>query len=122
EWRVMLLYPCLDEPISGVDPSGIGVFRDILAGLSAGGATVLINSHQLAEVERVCHRVVFVKQGRVEAMETMRAGAAHARVLRVRISTEGAQPSPGQLDTIAAQAGAPVPGRAAPRARAPGAG
>ena len=67
----------LDEPISGVDPAGIVVFRDILSGLSAAGATVIINSHQLAEVERVCHRVVFVKQGRVEAMETVRAGAAH---------------------------------------------
>src|SRR5262249_15312079 len=36
----------LDEPISGVDPAGILVFRDILTQLSAGGATVIINSHQ----------------------------------------------------------------------------
>jgi ABC-type multidrug transport system ATPase subunit len=53
----------LDEPISGVDPAGIVTFREILSGLSANGATVIINSHQLAEVERVCHRVVFVKAG-----------------------------------------------------------
>jgi len=110
-------YLFLDEPISGVDPAGIGVFREILMGLSAGGATVLINSHQLAEVERVCHRVVFVKQGRVEAMETMRAGAAHARVLRVRLSTEQTPPSVGQLETLAVEAGATFRGWTPPDAR-----
>src|SRR5262245_31127138 len=87
----------LDEPISGVDPAGIVVFRDILTQLSASGATILINSHQLAEVERVCHRVVFVKAGRIEAMDTTRAGAAHARVLRVRLSTEQPVPAPDHL-------------------------
>jgi len=110
-------YLFLDEPISGVDPAGIGVFREILASLAASGATVLINSHQLAEVERVCHRVVFVKQGRVEAMETMRAGAAHARVLRVRLSTEQTPPSVGQLETLAVEAGATFRGWTPPDAR-----
>ncbi len=110
-----LLY--LDEPVSGVDPAGIVVFRDILARLSASGATILINSHQLAEVERVCHRVVFVKQGRVEAMETMRAGAAHARVLRVRLSTEQPAAAPGRLAAIAGDAGATFRGWSAPDAR-----
>jgi ABC-2 type transport system ATP-binding protein len=110
-----LLY--LDEPISGVDPAGIVVFRDILSKLSASGATILINSHQLAEVERVCHRVVFVKQGRVEAMETMRAGAAHARVLRVRLSTEQPAVSPERLAALAGGAGATFRGWSAPDAR-----
>jgi len=67
---------------------------------------VLINSHQLAEVERVCHRVVFVKQGasrpwrRCAPARPMRACSAFA------FSTEGAQPSSGQIGQIAAQAGA----------------
>ena len=107
----------LDEPISGVDPSGIVVIRDILAGLSAAGATVLINSHQLSEVERVCHRVVFVKQGKVEAMETMRAGASHARVLRVRLSTEQPMMPAERLAAIAASADATFRGWSAPDAR-----
>src|SRR5262249_60610711 len=94
-----------DEPVSGVDPAGILVFREILSGLSANGATVIINSHQLSEVERICHRVVFVKQGVVEAMETTRAGAAHARVLRVRISTEQTAPAADRLATLAGDAG-----------------
>jgi ABC-2 type transport system ATP-binding protein len=107
----------LDEPVSGVDPSGIVVFRDILSRLSASGATILINSHQLAEVERVCHRVVFVKQGVVEAMETMRAGAAHARVLRVRLSTEQPAVAADRLAAIAGGAGATFRGWSAPDAR-----
>ncbi len=107
----------LDEPVSGVDPAGIVVFRDILSELSASGATILINSHQLAEVERVCHRVVFVKQGRVEAMETMRAGAQHARVLRVRLSTEHPAPTSERLAAVAAAAGAAFRAWSAPDAR-----
>ncbi len=107
----------LDEPISGVDPAGVVVFREILTNLSSSGATVLINSHQLAEVERVCHRVVFVKQGKVEAMETMRAGASHARVLRVRLSTEQAPVPAERLSALAAGAGATFRGWSAPDAR-----
>jgi len=107
----------LDEPVSGVDPAGVVVFRDILSRLSASGATVLINSHQLSEVERVCHRVVFVKQGRVEAMETMRAGASHARVLKVRISTEQAAVAADRLSVLAAGAGASFRGWSAPDSR-----
>ena len=107
----------LDEPVSGVDPAGILVFRDILSRLSASGATILINSHQLAEVERVCHRVVFVKQGRVEAVETMRAGAAHARVLRVRLSTEQPPVHAARLAELAGHAGATFRGWSAPDAR-----
>jgi len=107
----------LDEPISGVDPAGIVVFREILAGLSASGATVIINSHQLSEVERVCHRVVFVKQGKVEAMDTTRAGAQHARVLRVRLSTQHAPPSAEFLATLATGASATFRGWSAPDAR-----
>ena len=110
-------YLYLDEPISGVDPAGILVFRQILSGLSATGATVIINSHQLAEVERICHRVVFVKQGVVEAMETMRAGASHARVLRVRISTDQAEPDAQRLSALAGVAGATFRGWSAPDAR-----
>jgi ABC-2 type transport system ATP-binding protein len=107
----------LDEPISGVDPAGVLVFRDILARLSAAGTTILVNSHQLAEVERMCHRVVFVKNGKVEAVETMRAGAAHARVLRVRLSTEQEVPPAARLAELAAAGGATFRGWTAPDAR-----
>ena len=87
----------LDEPISGVDPAGVLLFRRLLAELSQGGVTVLVNSHQLAEVERVCTRVVFVQKGRIDAIETLQAGAEHARVLRVRLAS-GAGYAPAGAD------------------------
>jgi ABC-2 type transport system ATP-binding protein len=107
----------LDEPISGVDPAGVLLFRRLLGELSAGGVTVLLNSHQLAEVERVCSRVVFVQKGRIESMETVRAGAAAARVLRVRLSAAAGAVSPARLAELAAAAGASYREWVAPDAR-----
>jgi ABC-2 type transport system ATP-binding protein len=107
----------LDEPVSGVDPTGVLLFRRLISELASTGCTILINSHQLAEIERVCSRVVFVKQGRVEAVETVRAGAAHARVLRVRLSTEAPAPDAANLTAAATRAGASFEGWVAPDAR-----
>ena len=76
----------LDEPASGLDPEGVLLFRSLLLDLKQRGATVVLNSHHLDEVERVCDRVAFVRAGRVEAIETPSAGEALARVLRVRIA------------------------------------
>ncbi len=107
----------LDEPVSGVDPAGIMLFRKLLTDLSRTGVTILVNSHQLAEVERMCTRVVFVKAGRIEAMDTVRAGAAHARMLRVRMSAEAVPPDPTRLAGLAIEAGAQWKDWVAPEAR-----
>ena len=107
----------LDEPISGVDPAGILLFRRLLTDLARTGVTILVNSHQLAEVERMCTRVVFVKAGRIEAMDTVRAGAAHSRVLRVRMSADAAPPDPARLAALALAAGAQWKDWVAPEAR-----
>jgi ABC-2 type transport system ATP-binding protein len=106
----------LDEPISGVDPAGVLLFRRVLAELSQQGVTVVLNSHQLAEVERVCTRVVFVQKGRIENMETVRAGASHARVLRVRMAA-GAPVTPARLAELAQGSGASYHEWVAPDAR-----
>ncbi len=112
--RPRLLF--LDEPISGVDPAGIVLFRRLLSELRDQGTTLVVNSHQLDEVERVCSRVVFVKQGRIEAMDTVRAGAEHARVLRVRLAA-GAAPEATRLAELGAAAAARFEGWVAPHAR-----
>ncbi len=112
--RPRLLF--LDEPISGVDPAGIVLFRRLLSELRDQGTTLVINSHQLDEVERVCTRVVFVKQGRIEAMDTVRAGAEHARVLRVRLAA-GAAPDAARLAELGTGADARFEGWVAPHAR-----
>jgi ABC-type multidrug transport system ATPase subunit len=109
-------YLFLDEPASGVDPAGVVLFRRLLAEIKGSGATVLLNSHQLEQVERVCDRVAFVKGGRVEAIETLAAGAAVARVVRVRWAA-GAVVTDAALAQAALAAGATLTSRTSAEAR-----
>ncbi len=55
----------LDEPTSGVDIDGRDAIRDIIAGLAATGATVVLASHDMAEAEKVATHAVFFRAGRV---------------------------------------------------------
>jgi len=109
-------YVFLDEPASGVDPAGVLLFRRLLGEVKARGATVVLNSHQLDQVERVCDRVAFVKQGRVEAMETLHAGASVAHVLRVRCPA-GPTVTREALERAAKRAGAELRELAPPLTR-----
>jgi ABC-2 type transport system ATP-binding protein len=112
-------YLFLDEPISGVDPAGVMLFRRLLSEMRAGGVTLVINSHQLDEVERMCDRVAFVRGGKVQSIETVRAGETAARVLRVRWSG-GSDPraiTPERLAALGAGAGATFEAAKAPEAR-----
>jgi ABC-2 type transport system ATP-binding protein len=54
----------LDEPTSALDPAGRGIVRELLAELRNRGTSVLLNSHLLSEVERVCDRVAILNRGR----------------------------------------------------------
>jgi ABC-type multidrug transport system ATPase subunit len=69
----------LDEPANGLDPAEVRALRDHLAALAAGGATILVSSHQLAEVQLLATEVVVVDRGRLVAAGTLddvRRGAA----------------------------------------------
>lgn len=55
----------LDEPASGLDPSGRVLVRSLIRRLVRNGSTVMINSHLLGEVERVCDRAAFISKGRL---------------------------------------------------------
>jgi ABC-2 type transport system ATP-binding protein len=57
----------LDEPTSALDPAGRRVVRVLLEELRAGGASVLLNSHLLSEIELVCDRVAILRAGEVVA-------------------------------------------------------
>ena len=63
----------LDEPTSGLDPNGVFLVRDLIAEEKARGAAVLLNSHQLAEIEKVCDRVLFLSGGVISRDEALRA-------------------------------------------------
>jgi len=57
----------LDEPTNGLDPPQIHAMRDVLRAYAAGGRTVLVSSHLLAEVEQTCTHVVVMHHGKVVA-------------------------------------------------------
>jgi ABC-2 type transport system ATP-binding protein len=57
----------LDEPTSALDPVGRVDVRDIVGTLKDAGTTVFINSHLLTEVERMCDRVAFFRNGSIIA-------------------------------------------------------
>lgn len=68
--RVMLHRPeflMLDEPTLGLDPNGVADTRAIFREMKSDGVTLLFSSHQLAEMERVCDSVVFMRDGEVIA-------------------------------------------------------
>ncbi len=56
----------MDEPTSGLDPVGMLEIKNMILRLKAAGKTVLLSSHQLADVEDVCDRLVILYRGRVE--------------------------------------------------------
>ena len=61
----------LDEPTSALDPVGRDDVRTIIRDARVRGSAVLLNSHLLGEVERLCDRVVIVNRGRVVAAGTL---------------------------------------------------
>ena len=55
----------LDEPTNGLDPQGIRQIRDIIKQIAAKGTTILLASHLLDEVEKVCTHVIVLKKGEI---------------------------------------------------------
>ena len=53
----------LDEPTNGLDPQGIRQIRDLIRIIAAQGTTILLASHLLDEVEKVCSHVVVLRKG-----------------------------------------------------------
>jgi ABC-2 type transport system ATP-binding protein len=60
----------LDEPATGLDPQGIRWIHDLLLELAAAGRTVLVSSHLIGELGRICDRVVVIDRGRLVADTT----------------------------------------------------
>jgi len=56
----------LDEPTSGMDPLGFILIRKLLLQCKAEGMTIVLNSHHLHEVEKVCDRIAFIRKGKIE--------------------------------------------------------
>ena len=98
-------YLFLDEPSSGVDPAGAILFREILLEQKRAGVTVVLNSHQLSELEQVCDRVAYLEGGQVRAIEDLRQAQAGGYVLAVRF-LPGSSPPRASLVALAHAVGA----------------
>lgn len=87
----------LDEPTSGLDPLMEREFRRCIAEAAERGQAVFLSSHQLAEVEAVCHRVGILRAGRLVEV----AGMSELRRLRrTEVVVDLARPAP-ELDRLA---------------------
>jgi ABC-2 type transport system ATP-binding protein len=81
----------LDEPTAGLDPLIQHEFLRLIVEASQQGQTVFLSSHNLTEVERVCHRVGMIRDGRLVAVETI--DDLKSRALR-RLEIRFAMPVP----------------------------
>ena len=101
-WRLALAIDpevlILDEPTSGLD---LLVRREFLASmvrLAGEGRTILICSHQIAEVERVASHVAFLHAGKVLLTATM--DELRDMLVRVRLRCDGTPPNAASLGTV----------------------
>jgi ABC-2 type transport system ATP-binding protein len=84
----------LDEPANGLDPDGVHWLRDLLRGLAADGATVLVSSHLLAEVAQTVDQVVILDRGRLVAqssLDDLTAGADNLEDAFLKLTREVAR-------------------------------
>jgi ABC-2 type transport system ATP-binding protein len=89
----------LDEPTSGLDPLMEQVFNDCVAEHTARGATVLLSSHILSEVERLANRVTIIRAGKAVETGTLEE-MRHLHRNRIRAVVAGAVPELGGLPGI----------------------
>lgn len=73
----------LDEPTEGLDPLWRVRFREILQEVRGGGRTILLASHELAEVERIADRAILLEDGRIR--EVIEIGGPSPGPIRYRI-------------------------------------
>jgi len=77
----------LDEPTVGLDPEAIRGFYRILAELKAQGVTMLLSSHNLAEIQERVDRLALMRLGRIQALGTVQALREELRLpLRIEVS------------------------------------
>ena len=83
----------LDEPTAGMDVEARATTRELLAGLRASGVTIVLTSHDLADVERLADRIAILDRGRIVALGSpQELTAASSPVLRFRLSAQLSKP------------------------------
>jgi ABC-2 type transport system ATP-binding protein len=76
----------LDEPTRGLDPTSAREIRALVARLASENVTIVLTTHYMEEADELCHRVAFLSQGKIVALDTprelkLRHGQRTAKVL-----------------------------------------
>jgi ABC-2 type transport system ATP-binding protein len=91
----------LDEPTAGLDPEGINQILDLIAGLPKMGTTVVMCSHRLYEVQRICQSIAILAGGKLVVEGTLDALGREALAEgRYRVEVETAEASPQLVEVI----------------------
>ena len=88
----------LDEPTSGLDLQVRREFLSSMVALAGEGRTILISSHQIAEVERVASHAAFISEGRLLLAAPL--DELRQRIVRVRLRFDERPPDPASLGTV----------------------
>lgn len=83
----------LDEPTNGLDPQGIKEIRDLIRKIAASGTTILLASHQLDEVEKVCSHVAILRKGELMRISPIGELLQHKRQIIIRSESSSLQDS-----------------------------
>ena len=85
----------LDEPTNGLDPNGIVDIRNLIRNLGTDlGATVLVTSHMLGEIEKICSNIAILNHGQIAAEGKMEDILRRSPVTLIRTS------EPGRAETL----------------------
>lgn len=74
----------LDEPTNGLDPLGIIEMRDLIMSIANEGKTIIIASHILDEIEKICSHVAILKEGKLLQNGTISSFMQHTNTYAVR--------------------------------------
>jgi ABC-2 type transport system ATP-binding protein len=91
----------LDEPTSGIDPQGIEQILTLIADMARQGITIILSSHQLHQVQRVCSRVGILAKGHLVAEGSVdQLGREAIAGGAFRIEVQLVEPKPALVETI----------------------
>jgi len=90
-----------DEPTAGLDPKGINQILDLIANLTKAETTVVLSSHQLYQVQRVCHSIGILSKGKMVIEGSIdKLGREALAGGRYIIEVETVQPTPQLISAI----------------------
>ena len=95
----------LDEPTKGFDPVNRRLLMDIIEDHKRGGATVMMVTHQMGEVERLCDRILLLKDGTARAYGTVGEVRSQFGGTRIDVDHDGTIPGSADYRIVSTDAG-----------------